>query len=62
MKIQAIILGFFVGINISKAQIFNNHEVETFLIEHTIHFNKNQFPIFCDNIDSRFKSNFLCLS
>ena len=49
MKIKAIILGFFVGINISKAQIFNNHEVETFLIEHTIHFNKNQFQLFLDS-------------
>lgn len=47
-----IILSFVLGVNISNAQDANKQEVDSFLIEHTLQFNKNQKPVFCRNIDS----------
>ena len=47
-----IILSFILGANILNAQGVNKQEVDIFLIEHTLQFNKNQKPVFCSNIDS----------
>lgn len=52
MKTLIIVLGVILGINISNAQTINSKEIESFLQNHTIKFNKNQKPIACTNIDS----------
>jgi UDP-glucose 6-dehydrogenase len=50
-KITIILILLF-GINFSNAQNLNQNAIEAFLIDHTLEFNKNQKPIFCNNIDS----------
>ena len=56
MKILIIIIvSVIFGMHSSNAQTINKLQIDSFLIDHTLKFNRKQKPFFCNNIDSMSK-------
>jgi hypothetical protein len=51
-RLIIIIMSAIFGMHSSNAQTMNKLQIDSFLIDHTLEFNKKQKPIFCNNIDS----------
>jgi hypothetical protein len=47
-----IIMSVIFGMHSLNAQTVNKLQIDSFLIDHTLEFNKKQKPIFCSNLDS----------
>jgi hypothetical protein len=54
-RLIIIIMSAIFGMHSSNAQTMNKLQIDSFLIDHTLEFNKKQKPIFCNNIDSMSK-------